>query len=582
LFLGQSRFSTSNEGGKMSLKGNGQLLVKVMSEPFSAIFAASPSVLIPGYALEPLSQAPATVPSFSLAAPADHWVLARPTTPATMAAAIPNPWDAAHEAARAVGYRYFVEPDILHEREISTSHEAHITASVEAEDGLNDDWPPKPSDHVSPGWHLGAGYTGFETIRQTTTGQSIRIAHLDTGYCPVHASKPRRLRPDLGYDYWADKPDAVDPGTKFPGLMPGHGTATLALLAGAKLDLSFAGQQFSGDFGGAPDAEVVPVRICPSVIHLYTSTMAKGLYHALAPGGERVNRCDVVSISHGGLPSPSWADAVNMLYEDGIAIVAASGDSVYLALIDIATRFTVYPSAFNRVITALGATWTHQPYITDKIGTMQGCWGPDTVMEKAIAAYTPNVAWMDFDRPPNGFSMSGGGTSSSTPQIAAACALWLDRYGNQLPSGWQRIEACRLALFESARSRHADIPELGWGMLDTTNMLDAELAAKILAGAKANKLTMSAVDRVSFPFWRLLIGAAPPNTAEEAMYEAEVAQVVTQSRDNTLLAASREAATGGTFGGAYQSRLRAALAAQPISGALRVRIAALPAPTAVP
>jgi subtilisin family serine protease len=566
----------------MSLKGNGQLLLKITNQPFSAIFAASPSVTIPGYALEPLSAAPATAAAFSLAAPADHWLLARPTAPATMAAAIPNPWDAAHEAARTMGYRYFVEPDILHEREISASHQAGVAASAEAEGGLNGDWPPKSADHVSPGWHLAAGYTGFETIRRTTTGQGVRIAHLDTGYSPTHASKPRRLRPDLGYDYWADKPDAVDPGTSFPGLNPGHGTATLALLAGARLDLSFGGQQFSGDFGGAPDAEVVPVRICPSVIHLYTSTMAKGLYHALAPGGDRANRCDVVSISHGGLPSPSWADAVNMLYENGVAIVAASGDSIYLALIDIATHFTVYPAAFNRVITALGATWTHQPYITDKIGTMQGCWGPDPVMEKAIAAYTPNVAWMDFEHPPNGFSMSGGGTSSSTPQIAAACALWLARHGNELPTGWQRIEACRAALFESARSRHADMPRLGWGMLNAADMLNDELAAKILADAKANKLEMSAVDRVSFPFWRLLVGSAPPNSAEEAMYEAEVAQIVTQSRDNTLLAASREAAAGGTFGAADVARLRTALMAQPISAALRARIAALPGPAAIP
>lgn len=53
------------------------------------------------------------------------------------------------------------------------------------------------------------------------------------------------------------------------------------------------------------------------------------------------------------------------------------------------------------------------------------------------------------------------------------------------------------------------------------------------------------------------------NSAEEALYEAE--QIVTQSRDDTLLAASPEAATGDTFGTAYQSWLRAELAAQPIS-----------------
>ena len=357
--------------------------------------------------------------------------------------------------------------------------------------------------------------------------------------------------------------------------MPGHGTATLALLAGNRLSLEFGGQIFEGDFGGAPDAEVIPVRICPSVIHLYTSTMARGLYHAMAPGNDAANRCDVVSISHGGLPSASWADAVNAAYENGITIVAASGDSIYLALIDLATRYTVYPSAFNRVTTALGATYLKKPYISQHLGAMQGCWGPDAVMEKAVAAFTPNVAWMDFDHPPNGFSMSGGGTSSSTPQIAAACALWLERYGNRLPSDWRRVEACRVALFESTDNRHADMPELGWGTLNMPHMLDPALADRTIAASNAGTLKESAKDSVSFPFWRLLVGLAPPDSAEEAMYEAEVAQVVLQSRDNTLLAASREAAAGGTFSVAYRARLVVALSAQSISDQLHARLARL-------
>jgi hypothetical protein len=57
----------------------------------------------------------------------------------------------------------------------------------------------------------------------------------------------------------------------------GHGTATLAILSGNTVDLSHQGQQYSGDIGGAPDAEVVPVRIGPSVVHFYSSAMALGL-----------------------------------------------------------------------------------------------------------------------------------------------------------------------------------------------------------------------------------------------------------------------------------------------------------------
>lgn len=32
-----------------------------------------------------------------------------------------------------------------------------------------------------------------------------------------------------------------------------------------------------------------------------------------------------------------------------------------------------------------------------------------------------------------GFDMTGGGTLTSTPQVAAACALWPQLYGHQFP-----------------------------------------------------------------------------------------------------------------------------------------------------
>ncbi len=190
--------------------------------------------------------------------------------------------------------------------------------------------------------------------------------------------------------------------------------------------------------------------------------MAKGLLYALAPSPPGATaatperQCDVVSISHGGLPSAAWADAVNKLYESGVVVVAASGDNFNLGPIDVLSHYTVYPSAFNRVITALGATYAKTPYITQKPTLMQGCWGPANVMEKAIAGFTPNVAWMKHDVLPAGFDMNGGGTSASTPQVAAACALWLQKYATQLPSDWRRVEACRLALFDGAD----DLPAL--------------------------------------------------------------------------------------------------------------------------
>lgn len=565
----------------MPLKSNGQLLVKIRQQPFTALFTAASPIAVPGYTLELLSPVPRAISALSTAAPADHWLLAKPNAPKTDS----SPWDAAHAAASAQGYAHYVEPDILHDQTLAdASRRIRATDAGtpvgKRDDGLNTDWPPFVSSDtgVSPGWHLSAAYSGFQSVRSLATGKGIRIGHLDTGYTPAHSSTPRNIRPDLAYDFWDGKKGAVDPGTQSPIDQPGHGTSTLALLAGNAMDLTFGTQHFVGDIGGAPDADIVPVRISPSVIHFATSTMAKGLYYAMAPSGDPnvpnlANRCDVVSISHGGLPALSWADAVNALYEAGIVIVAASGDSIYLKIIDLATRYTVYPSAFNRVLTAVGATYAKQPYVTDKLFVMQGCWGPDAVMEKALAGFTPNVIGMRYDDTPDGFDMNFGGTSASTPQVAAACALWLQLYRDRLPADWSRVEACRIALFDGADDTHPDKSKLGWGLLNVPAALRDDVATKAIAAAKAGK--RSAPDSVSFAFWRLLLGFAPPDSDEERMYETEVAQIVLSSDNPELRVAGGKAGKINSFSPSERSHFRDELLKEPLSNALRKKVSGL-------
>jgi hypothetical protein len=142
--------------------------------------------------------------------------------------------------------------------------------------------------------------------------------------------------------------------------------ATLALLSGSKSPdgMIFGGHLFKSEIGGAPKAEVVPVRISESVIHLWTKTMAWGIDYALAPADIANNRCDVITISHGGLPCRSWAIAVNKVYEAGVVLAAVD--------------------------------------------------------------------------------MNGGGTSAATPQVAAACALWIEKNGAAFPKDWTRVQAVSL------------------------------------------------------------------------------------------------------------------------------------------
>jgi hypothetical protein len=542
----------------MAILYSGNLLVKVRQRPFAGLLAGAQPLAIQGYRLAPLFNAHHATAMFSAVQPADHWLTATASAGSNL-----HPWDEAHRVARSAQYSIYVEPDLL--------QEAQAAPEATAQQGFDKDWPP--ASPVSPGWHLADGFTGFEKARVIATGNGVRIAQLDTGYWPPHDSTPRHIRRDLGYNFYENNTNTTDPGTGGILRNPGHGTATLAILSGNTVDLIYQGRQYTGDFGGAPDAEVVPVRIGPSVVHFFSSAMALGMDYALGPTGDPANsnpanKCDVVTISHGGLPSESWADAVNNLYEAGVVIVAASGDNYS----QLPTHLTVYPSAFNRVITALGATYDKTPYVTRKIGELQGNWGPDDVMDKAIAGYTPNVGWMLF-RTNDGFDMDGAGTSSSTPQIAAACALWIQLYGRNYAAGWQRVEACRLALFRSADPGNGSATYLGKGILNVPKMLEPGLAAQIQQEVQANQVQPSPVDSVSFPFLRLLLHAGPPGSEEERMYETEAAQLVRRSTNQELVDGFHAFTRGVALPPATIAWLRQLLKAEPgISDALAARL----------
>ena len=224
------------------------------------------------------------------------------------------------------------------------------------------------------------------------------------------------------------------------------------------------------------------------------------------------------------------------------------------------------------MITAAGATYDKTPYVTNKIGEMEGNWGPDSIMQKAISGYTPNVAWMKF-KTVNGFDMDGEGTSASTPQVAAACALWIQLYGKKFAAGWQRVEACRLALFMSASPGNGGAAYLGKGTLNVQKMLEPGLAATVEQLMLSGQIQPSPRDTVSFPLWRMLLGIGPPGSQQERMYETEAAQVVLRSTNSELVNAYENYSSGATLPPSLIARLRQVLKAEPtVSAALQARL----------
>jgi hypothetical protein len=258
----------------MIVQHSGRLLVRIARPYFNSLHAGNfSSQGLAGLRIRPLFRSSHSAGlAFALSTSVKpDWLV---VTPAERSAK--HPWDVAHDyvRGRATGSAAFalmadtyIEPDLL--------HPGPLMPATAASTGLDDNYPPQPGTLFSPAWHLGSAFTDFKDAWNSTTGQGIKIAHPDTGYWPEHASTPRNVRPEQGYNYYECNTNTVDPGTGGIGNMPGHGTATIALLAGSTMDLNFNGQSYLGDIGGAPDADVVPIRIGPSVVHLYTRVWRK-------------------------------------------------------------------------------------------------------------------------------------------------------------------------------------------------------------------------------------------------------------------------------------------------------------------
>ena len=459
-------------------------------------------------------------------------LLERPTTAAavetgaapTAWAAVPavaasvHPWDRAHEAVTATAAAatesspaaFFAEPDF--EQAFPFPQPASGGMELFRRSPCTDldedrDWPIGTPKH---GWHRDDSHSQLKAAVAATgdpgEGNRVRVGILDTGYDPEHSSLPAHLLTDLQKNFAdADNPnDATDPNRKFPGNQPGHGTATLALLAGRHVTISHSG--FDDFLGGAPHAEVVPIRIADSVIHFRTSAMADGIAYAA------LKQCKVLSISMGGIPSRAWARAVNEAYEAGMAIFAAAGNRFGRS----PPREMIWPARFARVVAVCGATADGSPYFMPGLHfKMQGCFGPPSAMGTAMAAYTPNTPWALLGcRDGIGYA---GGTSSATPQCAAAAALWFQTHPD--PDGiepWQRVEAVRHALFRTADRSHPQTARFyGQGVLKTVAALTVPFNTN---------LPKTPPDEVSFP-WIDILSPGAVASGRQRMFEVEALQV---------------------------------------------------------
>ena len=478
------------------------------------------------------------------AGPGWTWHVARPVRAGDAATA----WDLAHalheKAGAAAGAPVLIEPDLEQEWPYEnplTRDDRTVLAAGEV-CAFNDQRSDLPNVREFA-WHLRDDRTGLRRARQLLSGptSTIRIVHLDTGYDDTHDTRPAHLRADLQRNFVDGGPinDARDPAAR--GLMknPGHGTGTLSILAGKRFQIANGTYTFDDDLGGAPGAEVIPVRVGNSVVQFRTSTVARGINYAVELCRAEATRVHVISMSMGGVASAAWADAVNMAYEAGIVFVAAAGNNFSAGIFGVPTHAIVYPARFRRVLAACGVMADFRPYYSLPFGTMQGNWGPASKMATAMSAFTPNISWAELGCP-RIVDMEGAGTSSATPQIAAAAALYMQRHGTTLfdsaryPERWMRVEAVRQALFAAA-DHSADggsTEKLGNGVLQAA-------AALAINPPMAASLQKTPPDSAVFPLLQVLTGiGAAPSPVTDAMLQLEATQLAhrwsSQDRPNPI------------------------------------------------
>jgi len=376
-------------------------------------------------------------------------------------------WDKAYDLALSNGG--FVEPDAA----------SNVFQSIDEEQSRSPQeylyTYPNPEEFNSPNrfiWHLDDDHTQLLRAREMVYPElnlgtkpdfdkQVSVAHIDTGHLVGSPILPENLQPGISVH--------IKDGQVFEGAndydkifsiaeQQAHGNATLALLAGGKVDISGL---FIGYFGAIPFAKVFSVKISETVAILSGDNFASAVDYAIK------QKCDVITMSMAGIPSKVMADAVNRAYEAGIVIVSAASNSFAKGLGQLLPKQTLYPARFDRVIGAVGAAINHAPYLieyhqqrTRAAGGlfMQTCFGPEEALATSLAAYTPNITWFngDHNKTEPLFIFTGGGTSSATPQIAAAAALYIQKYRSRIeklagPNKWKKAEIVRQALFQSAR-----------------------------------------------------------------------------------------------------------------------------------
>ncbi|MEO1450440.1 MAG: S8 family serine peptidase, partial [Bacteroidota bacterium] len=465
-----------------------------------------------------------------------------------------HPWDEAYDyydQLVAKGVHGYVEPAEL----LSPPLEEPILGSKGANDYL-ETWPDPEGYENEFTWYLDAPFSQLAQAREKVMSeipadkQEINIGIIDTGYVPGHPALPANLQTGKNFipGEEGQPPHDILENRKFRSLEQDfHGTATMAILAAGEIPEELAYGQGDRRMGAIPFANVHPIRVSDTVVYLQgfknVKPFVKAVEWAIKEGIE------VISMSMGGAPIRAWAKVIDRAYEAGITIVSAAGNSWVKGWKRILPKKIVYPARLDRVIGATGVCFNQHPYVFHANpgsplskaagGTyMQGSIPTRAARKSCLAAYTPNIPWTEFVDERPSIRKDGGGTSSATPQIAAAAALWLvyNRAALQkkgYAGTWKQVEAVRYALFQSANKEHTSYETyFGNGILKAHDALQIDVPDEhLLKKAKRSRISpLGVVEVVSMLFLRKSdddsVSPQPQDKLKAEMLMQEVAQII--------------------------------------------------------
>lgn len=318
---------------------------------------------------------------------------------------------------------------------------------------------------------------------------NLRVAHLDTGYTehPAFgdwAASASWLMPAEGLNRREPGAAPLDPLT-YEG-NSGHGTRTCSVLCAEAVPIPGTPVPPS-EIGVAPRLPVIPCRVVNSVVltpERNREAVAAGIRHAIT------HKCQVVSMSLGVPFMPFFATggmghAVDEAYEAGLIMVAAGGQIV---------DSVCFPAKYNRTIGVGGVTPARRIWFKYSVGKeMIDVWAPaaevpradplatvGTVPTRPVEGADPGMSALSSDSSSGGFA-KGAGTSYATAHVAAAASMWLLARGADIAAAysepWQRVEAFRQLLRDTAQPIIGSQPSNGTGILNIEALVKSALPA---------------------------------------------------------------------------------------------------------